>query len=65
MDTRVHAHIDQSELTSLSIRKDNNSVVVEPDRGTYQTTLSQEDVDIWFNAFRSRYAETLAYLQSH
>ena len=62
MDTRVRVHI---ERTSLPVREDKNSLVVEPDRSTHEVTLSQEDFHTWFDAFRSRYAETLEYLQSH
>ncbi len=65
MDTSVHAYIDQIKRKSLSTREDKNNVVVEPDRNTHEVTLSQEDFDIWFDAFRSRYAEMLQYLQSH
>ena len=64
MDTRVRAHIDQFARTSASIGEDKDSVVVKPDRNTHEVTLSQEDFETWFDAFRSRYAETLEYLQS-
>lgn len=54
MDTTVHAHIDQTEQKSLSIIENKNSVVSESDRSTHEVTLSQEDFDTWFDAFRSR-----------
>lgn len=65
MDTSVHAYIDQVERKSLSDSEDKNSVVEESDRKTHEVALSQEDFDAWLDAFRSRYAETLDYLQSH
>ena len=52
MDTRVHAHIDKIERTSASISEDKNSVVVEPGRSTHEVTLSEEDFETWFDAFR-------------
>ena len=65
MDTSVHAYIDQIEQKSLSSSEDKNSAVAESDRNTHEVAISQEDFDAWFDAFRSRYAETLEYLQSH
>ena len=65
MDTSVHAYIDQIEQKSLSSSEDKNSVVAESDRNTHEVAISQEDFDAWFDAFCSRYAETLEYLQSH
>ncbi|WP_298446289.1 hypothetical protein [Ferrimicrobium sp.] len=40
-------------------------VLVESATGTREVTLNPDEFVMWFNEFRSRYAEMLDYLQSH
>jgi hypothetical protein len=65
MDAKAHAHRDQLGQTSPSLNDDRVRLVVEPDGTTGEFRVSQEEFDRWLDGFRSRYAQTLEYLQSH